>query len=105
MIVFTKDDAIEITKEFIKQCQKINVVFDRVILFGSLAKDSNNTGADIDLALVSKQFTYDRFDNALMIAPITKNFLDIDAQTFPTDYFYKGDPFIDEILKTGIDIN
>jgi hypothetical protein len=40
-----------------------------------------------------------------MIAPITKNYLDIDAQTFPTEYFYKGDPFIQEILRTGIDIN
>jgi uncharacterized protein len=102
--VFTKNDAIELTREFIRQCQKINIAFDRVILFGSFAKDSNNIDSDIDIALVSRQFTYDRFENALMIAPITKNFLDIDVQTFPTDYFNTGDPFIEEILGTGIDI-
>jgi predicted nucleotidyltransferase len=103
--MLTRQNAIDITKEFIDECRKINLVFDRVILFGSLAKDINNDNTDIDLALVSSQFTSDRFENALMIAPITKNYLDIDAQTFPTEYFYKGDPFIQEILRTGIDIN
>jgi len=57
------------------------------------------------LALVSKQFSYDKFENALMLAPITRKFLDIDAQTFPTEYFYRGDPIIEEILSTGIDFN
>ncbi|MDQ1267234.1 MAG: transf 2 protein [Bacteroidota bacterium] len=79
--------------------------FDHAILFGSLAKNSNNIDSDIDLALVSSQFTNDRFENALMIAPVTKNFLNIDAQTFPTAYFLKGDPFIEEIIATGIEIN
>jgi len=102
--MLTKNDAIKIAGEFVNQCRKINLVFDRVILFGSLAKDTNNINSDIDLALVSKQFTGDRFENALMIAPITKNFLEIDAQTFPTDYFERGDPFIAEILGNGIDI-
>lgn len=102
--MFTRNDAIEISKKFISECRNINLIFDRVILFGSFAKDTNNIDADIDLALVSRQFTNDRFENALLIAPISKNYLDIDAMTFPTDYFYKGDPFIEEILRTGIDI-
>jgi predicted nucleotidyltransferase len=103
--MLTRNDAIKLIKEFIEQCRNINVVFDKVILFGSLAKDVNCEYSDIDIALVSKQFGFDRFENALMIAPITKMFLDIDTQTFPSDYFFQGDPFIEEILGTGIEIS
>ncbi len=35
---------------------------------------------------------------------IVSNFV-IETKTYPTDYFEKGDPFIDEIKKTGIEIS
>jgi hypothetical protein len=31
-----------------------------------------------------------------------KPFVLIEAKTFPTVYFKKGDPFIEEIMKTGV---
>jgi predicted nucleotidyltransferase len=103
--MLTKKDAIIIISNFISDCKKINIIFSKVVLFGSLANDKASEGSDIDLALVSYQFTVDRFENALLIAPVTIKYLDIDAQTFPVDYFNNGDPFIHEILRTDIEIN
>lgn len=100
-----KDDIMKIIRNFIEDCRKINIDFEKIILFGSYAKNNANNESDIDLALVSKSFTEDSFENALLIAPVTVKYLKIDAQTFPVSYFQKGDPFIQEILKTGIVIN
>ena len=36
---------------------------------------------------------------------IKKAYLRIQVQTFSTKYFKKRDPFIDEIKRTGIEIN
>jgi hypothetical protein len=35
---------------------------------------------------------------------IKKPYTRIEAITYPTDYFQEGDPFIEEIIKTGIKI-
>jgi len=35
---------------------------------------------------------------------IKNEYMLIETKTYPTDYFEKGDPFIDEIKKTGIEI-
>ena len=35
---------------------------------------------------------------------IKKPYIRIETKTYPTDYFNQGDPFIEEIKKTGIKI-
>ncbi len=102
--MFTKHAAIEIIKKFVRDCNKANIQFDKVILFGSVVGESTNDDSDIDVALVSREFTHDRFENAIKLAPISLKYNDIDAQTFPSDYFEQGDPFIEEILRSGIEI-
>jgi len=54
--------------------------------------------------LVSDVFTGFGFDDKQQIAKIISHrpFSIIHAKTYPTSYFEDGDPFIDEIKKTGI---
>jgi uncharacterized protein len=103
--MLTRNDAIKIINNFINDCRNINIIFEKVIFFGSLSHDSASEDSDIDLALVSENFTGDRFHNNILIAPVLIKYLDIDAHTFPSYYFKNGDPFINEILRTGIVIN
>ncbi len=102
--MLTKEIAIAKAKEFIVDCRAHNIVFKNVILFGSALRDDTSAYSDIDLLLVSDSFGYDKWENAKLIAPVNKHFSIIDAHTFPTEYFLQGDPLINEIKKTGIEI-
>jgi predicted nucleotidyltransferase len=94
--------AIAEIKNFVEQCSQRNIYFQQVMLFGSMASNRANADSDIDVLLVSDQFTEDRWENAKLIARVQKHFSTLDVHTFPTFYFQKGDPFINEIKRTGI---
>lgn len=102
--MFTREFAIAKAKEFVLSCKKNNILFKNVILFGSAATNTHTQFSDIDLLLVSDSFGYNKWENSKLIAPINKHFSIIDAHTFPTAYYLKGDPLINEIKKTGIEI-
>ncbi len=102
--MFTKDDAISTVKKFIKDCEEKNIQFSNVILFGSSLTGTVHEFSDIDVLLASPQFTYDRWDNAKLIAPVNKKYKFIEAHMFPTDYYLKGDPFINEVREKGYPI-
>src|SRR6266487_2730859 len=77
------------------------IQFLNVILFGSSLTGTVHEFSDIDVLLASPQFTYDRWDNAKLIAPVNKKYKFIEAHMFPTDYYLKGDPFINELIEKG----
>jgi hypothetical protein len=58
------------------------------------------------VALVADEFIGIGFEDAKYTAAINikKPYISIEIKTYPTDYFKKGDPFINEIKKTGIEI-
>lgn len=103
--MFTRETAIETVKDFVQSCKAEHIEFTNVILFGSTVRNQANEDSDIDVLLVSDQFSFSRWENAKLIARIHKRFSFIDAHTFPTKYFRKGDPFINEIKRTGLEIN
>ena len=100
----TRAIALKTVHEFLGKCAEQNINFNKVILFGSTARDEARDDSDIDLLLVSDQFGYDRWENARLIARVNKKYSTIEAHTYPTDYFATGDPFIDEIKTNGIEI-
>ncbi|NJO92364.1 MAG: nucleotidyltransferase domain-containing protein [Chloroflexia bacterium] len=59
----TRESAIEKAKQFINDCQSNGLSFQKVLLFGSAAKDMTHEWSDIDLLLVSDQFN----ENVLII--------------------------------------
>jgi predicted nucleotidyltransferase len=98
------ESVITLISEFVNQCKKLNIRFEKIILFGSVAAGRMNKQSDIDLALVSKQFSGLPFADRMLIAPAGLNFLNLDIQTYSPADFESGDPFIDEIKSTGIEI-
>ena len=102
--MLTRELAIKIVIEFINKLQCEGIDIQKAILFGSYANNCQNEWSDIDLALVSDSFTGFGFNDKSSFAKINsqKPYSIIQTKTYPTNYFDQGDPFIDQIKKTGI---
>ncbi len=98
--------AINLIKRFARDVMNEGVHLRKVILFGSYAHNAQHRYSDMDVALVADEFKGFVFgDLDLFIrAKIKKSYSKIQVKTFATSYFKKGDPFIDEIKKTGVEI-
>lgn len=101
----TKQYAIETAQEFVKAILAKGFPLKKAVLFGSFSRNQQGPWSDIDLALIADEFTGVGYFDLRHFADIKvsdSKFTTIEAHTFPTDYFEKGDPFIEEIIKTGI---
>ena len=105
--MLTKNAAAKKVKNFAREVKESGVRLRKVFLFGSYASGKPHSWSDIDVALVADEFTGDGFKDAGLFSRINnkKPYILIEAKTFPTAYFKKGDPFISEILKTGLEIS
>ena len=99
--------AIEKVDNFIKEIKLSGLNIKKAILFGSFAKGDQREYSDIDVALAADEFIGFGFIDRDYFAEINikDEYMLIETKTYPTDYFEKGDPFIDEIKKTGIEIS
>ena len=102
--MLTRNDVINTVRDYANEINQAGVNLHKVILFGSFAKGTQHEWSDIDVALVSDDFTGVGFlDRQLFSGIGIKNpYIGIEPLTYPTDYFEESDPFIEEIKKTGI---
>ena len=98
------DFAIKLATEYIDMCNQSGIAISNAILFGSQTTGSANNDSDIDLLLVSNKFRNNTLENWKILAPVTARLFDIEPHPYPTAKFKKGDPFLDEIKRTGIEI-
>ncbi|UCD85300.1 MAG: nucleotidyltransferase domain-containing protein [Deltaproteobacteria bacterium] len=94
-------------EEYITEIKQICPI-EKVILFGSHAKEAINKNSDIDLAIFSRKINDENrleFTTKFLVM-ITKFKLDIQPIAFSyQDYFDEENDFIrDEIRKKGIEI-
>ena len=104
--MFTRQDAIKTVEAFAKEIVASGFPLDKVILYGSYANGNPHELSDIDVVLCSSKFSGFGYEDKKYFSRINNKdeFIDIETQTYPTDYFEKGDPFIDLIKKTGIEV-
>ena len=102
----TQTTALKLVKQFASDVAAAGLPLDDVYLFGSFAKNKQRRFSDIDVALVSNRFNGFLFQDIdhFIDVKIRKPYSNIQVTTFSTTYFKKGDPFIDEIKRTGIKI-
>lgn len=83
-----------------------NISIKKAYLFGSYASGSEHEWSDIDIALVSADFSEDRYKERLRIMKIVNS---IDNRIEPVPYnpeqFTETDPLVWEIKNHGIEIN
>lgn len=86
----------------------VNLVTDEfpiksVYLFGSYAKGEAKEYSDIDLAVVSDKFEGSRFfDKEKLNKYILKTSIDLEIHPFKTIDFTEDNPFVKEIIQTGL---
>ncbi|MFZ0456277.1 MAG: nucleotidyltransferase domain-containing protein [Ignavibacteriaceae bacterium] len=78
---------------------------EKIYLFGSYSGNKQNENSDIDLAVVLRKFSKDRFNTRLELMKYSRQFKEvIEPHPFLLSEFNKSDPFVSEILDTGIEV-
>jgi predicted nucleotidyltransferase len=95
----------EKAQEYLKEIKRNNFRISRAYLYGSQAKGNAREDSDIDIALVSPDFSGNRFVDSLKIIPFRRK---IDSRIEPVPFkpedFVDDDPLVAEILNTGIEL-
>ena len=95
----------EIVQKYVdKILENYNV--EAIILFGSYAKGTEHEDSDIDIAVVTDDIENDVFDEEVKLMVLRRG---IDYRIEPhiiriQDYKEKNDPFIQEVIDTGIKV-
>jgi predicted nucleotidyltransferase len=102
--LYSKTDLNNIIHNFINLVSA-EIPLKTVYLFGSYATGKAGRYSDIDLAIVSDKFIGDRFDDRNKLNKyILKTSIDIEVHPFTIEEFTEDDPFVKEIIETGIKI-
>ncbi|MCP4575514.1 MAG: nucleotidyltransferase domain-containing protein [Deltaproteobacteria bacterium] len=93
----------ETISKYIRALNENNVNVDRAVLFGSYAKGNYSEWSDIDLAVVSKTFEGSWIKDRKKIRAITLSISsDIQVLPYRPEDFIIDDPFVREIIETGV---
>ncbi len=98
------DDINKILKSFLKQVGR-HYKIAGAYLYGSFAKGKACEWSDIDVAVISSDFSDDLFDERLNLMQMASSVDDrIEPKPFKTELFDCNDPLVNEIIKTGIQL-
>ncbi len=90
-------------QRYLKTLTENNIPVSRLYLFGSCAKGTQKHDSDIDLAVFWDEDSIDRFESDLRLMKLTRNIdLRIEPHSFCRKDMVDPDPFVGEILATGI---
>ena len=97
----------DIAKKYANDVRNVMPV-DRAILFGSYAKGTAGGHSDIDVCFFLPSFNgkrrVDIIYELLKISDILYKGMYFEPIVFPSSEIERGNPFVQEVLKTGIDI-
>lgn len=83
--------------------QKYQIV--SAYLYGSFARGTSNKWSDIDVAIISPDFSDDLFEERLKLMKLAASIDDrIEPKPFKKEFFDPNDPLVDEIQKNGIQL-
>jgi len=94
-------------KKFAGDVKQSGIHLHKVILYGSYAKNKQHKWSDIDIALVADEFNSVGFEDVKLFSGILVKYsaLNIQPRTYNTkDFSTEKDPFVEEIINSGIEI-
>ena len=99
-----KREIIEVIKKYIFFLKENKFPVQKVYIFGSYAKGNMHDDSDIDLAIILSDLE-NSFLTQYQLMRMRRNFdLRIEPHPFREEDFNLGNPFVSEILSTGIRI-
>jgi hypothetical protein len=100
----TREIAINTAKLFVGDCKMAGLTFYKVLIFGSVAKNKIHEWSDVDLLLISDQFSDNVFENIKLYSKINIKYPNIETHPYPTNYYKAGDSFLDTVIIDSIEI-
>ncbi len=95
----------DVVYRFYSLLLKDGLPVEKVFLFGSQANNKGNDNSDIDIAIVLKSYSKDRFSTRLELMKYCRQFDEvIEPHPFLSAEFNDEDPFSAKIVKEGIEI-
>ena len=96
-----RDDRLnKIIRKFLEETKK-KYKLDGAYLYGSFAKGTFNKWSDIDIAIISQDFSDNPFEDRLLLMRIASTIDDrIEPRPVKKGLFNRNDPLVDEIKKT-----
>ena len=98
----TQHVALAEVRAFVTDLHTLGVRPQRVILFGSFARNEQREWSDIDVAIVAEEFSGFRPEDSGLISRALARHVDIEPHTFRPEDFIDWNPFVEEIKRTGI---
>jgi predicted nucleotidyltransferase len=99
----------EIVKQYIEVLLQYGIKVERVILYGSFAREESREDSDIDLVIVSESFQQMNLRERLEVLGVgaVRIMRPIEAQGYTPEEIASAPKvsFLSEILKSGININ
>jgi predicted nucleotidyltransferase len=103
--MFERNNCIEYAQNFVNKVIARGIDIKSAKLFGSYSKNTETADSDVDILLVSNEFTGVGFIDNLMIADELIEFDSVQVKTYSVQEFEEGDPLVEEINKTAIILN
>jgi len=101
----SRDKVIEDIRRYIRVLQKNGIPVEKAILFGSWARGEPSEESDIDVAVVSRAFSGDRFMDRRTVVPLRRKInARIEPIPFNPQLFKEGGILVDEIIRYGVRI-
>ncbi len=103
----TQKPLIKRIEKLVAEIKASGIHLRKAVLYGSYAKNTQNKWSDVDLALVADEFKGVGFYDVGLFSKILIKYpnLLIQPRTYNTGQFTaEGDPLIEEIIRTGIEI-
>ncbi len=100
----TQRGAIKTAESFVDECLRSGLTFRKVLLFGSVARGTMHNWSDIDLLLISDDFTDNIFRNMTLYSKINIKYPVIETHPYSTCDYIDGDAFIASIEREGLQI-
>lgn len=101
---YAQQQIIDIVLRFAEVIGKEKQVF-KVILYGSYSRGVHDIDSDIDVAVISPDFTGDRTEDQFWLLQKRRDIdLRIEPMPFRPEDFVPDDPFVREIVETGLEV-
>ena len=103
--MLTQQNAIETSKAFIKDLKDSGLNIRNAYLYGSFVDNKQHEYSDIDIAVVADEFIGVSPVDIKLFLSILRKYRTIHARTYSPNDVIEGEPFLEEIIRTGKEIN
>ncbi len=92
-------------EKYLEEIKKHQISIFKAYLYGSYAKGKARKDSDIDVAIISPDFSGNRYFDSLKIIPFRRKIDNrIEPVTFKPEDFEETDPLASEIKSNGIEL-